>query len=329
VIGLWLALANSPAYAEDPPPTRAELEEQLDQTRAELAELRARVEALDTPSVPETPDVAASPEAPEDPPPTPSIDPPTVSSIIDYTSNVTVEAGTPVADAISGQDVRVDGHVTGNATSFAGDVIVGDGGVIDGDATTFSGRVKVEPGGEIHGNRVAFSVDVPELGADLSPLARGPSFLDGFYRRLVLILSFAGAGVMTVGVFPKRIARVARGLEDRPVHSAFVGAFASGFVTLFSALLTVLTLGLGFPVALVLLGGLGVAWMLGFMGLCQAVGDHLPFEQKPHGRWVAFLVGVLLVTSIGSLPWLGWMVIGGSGLLGIGAALSTRFGAEI
>jgi hypothetical protein len=69
-----------------------------------------------------------------------------------------------------------------------------------------------------------------------------------------------------------------------------------------------------------------MAWLLGFVGLCQAVGDRLPVQERPHGRWIALLVGVLLMTFLGSLPWVGWVVVGGASLLGIGAALSTRFG---
>ena len=83
---------------------------------------------------------------------------------------------------------------------------------------------------------------------------------------------------------------------------------------------------LGLPMSFVLFGLLGIAWLLGFVALCQAVGDKLPFEQKPHGRWIAFLVGVLLVGFVGALPFVGWVTIVGISVIGIGAALSTKFG---
>jgi hypothetical protein len=37
---------------------------------------------------------------------------------------------------------------------------------------------------------------------------------------------------------------------------------------------------------------------------------------------------VVLVTSIGSLPWIGWLVLGAGGIVGIGAALATEPGGE-
>ena len=58
------------------------------------------------------------------------------------------------------------------------------------------------------------------------------------------------------------------------------------------------------------------------------MGDRLPVESRPYGRWLAFLVGVVLLTFLGSLPWVGWLVIAGASVLGVGAAISSRFGAQ-
>lgn len=290
-----LTLLLSVALAADP-----ETEAELARTRAEVAELQAEIARLRSEG-----EAAAHAYAGQD-------------------GDVVIPAGTVADHAVSlAGDVRVDGHVTGNATSVAGDVIIGPTGVVDGDAVAIAGDVVVLPGGTLAGNRVGMEMDLPVL--DGRPAE--PGLFDRIYRRIVLILSFAGAGVLTVGVFPKRVAHVAAAVERRPAHSVFVGGLSTFFVALLSVLVTVLTLGLGFPVAVVLLGALGVAWLLGFMGLCQAVGDRLPFDKRPHGRWVAFLVGVLLVTSIASLPWVGSVVLVGVGLLGVGASLSTRYGA--
>lgn len=253
---------------------------------------------------------------------------PTGADYTSYAGDVVVPEGETAANAVSFQgDVRVDGHVTGSATAFAGDVVIGPRGVVDGDAASMAGDVVVEPGGQLQGNRVALGGGRRHRGGPPHHAPPPSGFLDGLSHRLVMILSFAGAGVLTVGIFPKRVGAVAATVERRPVHSAAVGAFATVFGVLASVLLTVVTLGIGLPIGLLVLGALGVAWLLGFMGLCQAVGDHLPFDRRPHGRWVAFLVGVLLVTSIASLPWVGEIVLVGVGLLGVGAALSSRFGA--
>jgi hypothetical protein len=271
---------------------------------------------------------------------------------------VRVELGDDVPEAVSiGDDVRVAGRVRGDAVSLGGDVIVASTGQVEGDAVALGGRVVVEVGGSVAGDRVtldfpiaAFAglgagettpegVEAPPPPVDEPPRAAGSVLFaahDLFHdvkRKVVWMLSFAGAGVLVVGLFPARVTRVARDLEDRPLRAAVVGTLASSFLALFAVLFTLLTLGLGLPVGALLLAILGVAWILGFVALCQAVGDRLPIEAKagsawPGGRWIAFLVGVLLLTFAGSLPWVGWMVLGAASVLGIGSTFATRFGGS-
>jgi len=249
---------------------------------------------------------------------------------------VHVEEGQTVDDVVAfGNDVIIHGHVLGSATSFGGDVLVEPPGIVDGDVLSVGGTIIVEEGAVVHGDRVDMDVPSAEgvpagpvgLGS-ISPAAGIESIFTTLYRRIVVLLSLAGAGVLVVGLFPNHIGRIASALEDRPIQSAFVGSFATGFVSLFAVLFALVTLFLGSPVSVVLLGLLGLAWLLGFVGLCQAIGDKLPFERKPHGRWVAFVVGVTLLTCLGSLPAVGWFVVFGASVIGIGAAISTRLGTR-
>lgn len=259
-----------------------------------------------------------------------------------FGSPVRVEAGQEVEEVVAfGDDVEVYGTVLGDATAFGGSVLVGPTGVIHGDVVTFGGDINVERGGVVQGGRVALGVpgvaiaampdDAPEsqaIGSVGALASDAQGLLSSIYRRLVLLLSFAGAGVLVVGLFPNRVTRIASTLEERPFRSAFVGAMATGFLALFSLVFAVITLGLGLPVSMMVVALLGLAWLMGFVGLCQAVGDRLPFEQKPHGRWLAFLVGTVLITCVGSLPLVGWLVVLAASTIGIGAALSSRFGGN-
>jgi cytoskeletal protein CcmA (bactofilin family) len=250
---------------------------------------------------------------------------------------VQIHEGQEVDEVVSfGNDVEVAGHVIGNAVSFGGDVAVTPTGRVDGDVVSFGGQIEVADGAHIGGNRVAMELPV---GLPVTPLEAedatagslhlatdARALLHTLYRRMVFLLSIAGAGVLVVGLFPTRVTRVAQDLETRPIRAAVVGTLATGFLALFAGLFAVVTLGLGLPVSVLLVGLLGLAWLLGFVGLCQAVGDRLPLQDRPHGRWIAFVIGVVLITFLGSLPWVGWMVVGGVSMLGIGSALTTRFG---
>lgn len=339
VVGWPLAFAT-PALAQDEAsaPSAEELRaarEELDAVREELSATRAALEADSERRRAEL--EALREELGRLAGRAPSEVRPTRGDRVGYGETVRVATGERVQEVVAfGNDVHVEGEVVGDATSFGGSVYVGEGGLIEGDAISFGGRVHVADGGVVEGGRIVMGVPgvstTPaeprvEAAGSIVGLA-GADLLGTVYRRLVLFLSFAGAGVLVVGLFPKRVSRIADALEESPIRSAAVGALGSGFLALFSLLFAIVTFGLGLPVSLVVWGMLGLAWLLGFVGLCQAVGDRLPFEQKPHGRWLAFLVGTMLVTCVGSLPWVGWLVVGGASMVGIGAALSSRFGGR-
>lgn len=315
----WLVflLLGGTARAEPaaaPDPARYEAME------AELHELRARLEAMEHD--------AASELSPGE---------------LVGAGRVEVPAGQVASEAVSlRDDVVVSGHVIGDAVSLMGDVIVRPGGRVDGDTVAIAGEVVVEPGGRVGGDRVALG-----LGGELSPAlaltgglddphhaagalalaGEATAWVQALYHRLVMWLTLAGAGVVTVGLFPERVARVAADVEDRPGRALTVGTLGAGFLSLFALLFAIVTVGLGSPLSVLVLLALGAAWLLGFVAFCQAVGDRLPFDHKAHGRWLAFLVGAGLVVFAGSLPWMGWFVMLAASLLGVGAALSTRLGS--
>ncbi|MEZ4236762.1 MAG: hypothetical protein R3F59_11525 [Myxococcota bacterium] len=325
----WAEPPEAPPVPEAQPDNEALLRE-IRALREEVAELRGALP-------PDAPDALDAPEPPDRP-----VAPDVVGGQrVGFGEPVYVAPDERVPEAVSfGEDVRVAGQVDGDAISFGGNVRIDGTGRVDGDAVSFGGVVDVADGGKLKGDRVAVgmpmstpAVEVEALPDD-EPAAVGNLRLTGdahqlmqsLYRRLIWMLSVAGAGVLVVGLFPTRVSRVASDIEARPLRAAVVGTLATGFVTVFAALFAVLTLGLGSPVSLLLLGVLGVAWLLGFVGLCQVVGDRLPLQDRPHGRWLAFLVGVLLLTFLTSLPWVGWLVVVSAGAIGIGSALSTRFG---
>lgn len=273
------------------------LRDELASMRAEIASQRAELERLRSPAV------------------VPASSGPRTA----YGGPALVPAGDTVDEVTAfGDDVHVQGRVIGDATSFGGDVIVEDGGSVDGDATSFGGEVQVEPGGVVNGDRVAFAEEPAAAGYSVW------STLDDLRRRAVLLLSFAGAGVLVVGLAPNRVARVAAAIDQHPLRSFLVGTGASALLVVTSLLFAVTIVGL--PVSFLLFAVLGLAWLMGFVGLCHAMGDRLPFAQKHHGRWVAFAIGSALVAFAGSLPWVGWIAVVAASMVGLGGSLRSRFG---
>jgi len=327
---LLLVGLHGPALAhDDPDAARRELEE----VRAELVELQ---QALDAAQVRREAEVErlraevqrlerrlAHANAPR----------------VGYGEPVVVPADAVAREAVAfGEDVEVLGLVEGDATSFGGDVRVQEGGVVRGNAISLGGEVEVAEGGRVEGVTISLPLSGPgvasapsarpvDAAGSIGPVAGLPS-LERLTRRLVGLLTFAGLGVLVVGLFPHRVTRIAAAVEEAPVRSMALGVVGASFLLLFSILVAVFTLGLGLPVSFAIWALLAVAWLFGFVGICQAVGDRLPFEHAPNGRWVAFLVGVLLVGLVGSLPVVGVLVVAGASALAVGAALSTRLGGR-
>lgn len=251
---------------------------------------------------------------------------------------VAIHQGLEADNAVAiGHDIAIDGRVLGDAVAIGGTVRIGPSGAVDGDAVSVGGRIEVSPGGTIGGKRLEFAPGLSGLDGDvlvgnLAPPALFPTpqvmsdLVHATVRRLIGLLLAAGVGLLVLGVFPRRVRRVARDIEDRPVRSAVIGTLASGFLLVFSTLFTLVTLGLGSPVAAVLVAVLVAAWLLGFVALCQAVGDRFPLFDATAGRGATFLIGVTLVTLLASLPWVGWLVGVSASFLGIGSALSSGFG---
>lgn len=246
------------------------------------------------------------------------------------------------ADNLGGP-IRVHGVVLGDARAIGGDIRIFDGGAVHGSASTVGGDIRVDPGGKLAGaaNVVGGKVIVKpggKLGAPVGALETGaalaalPStnpwgqavwdFLGGLYQRLIFLLAFAGAGVLVIALMPHRIHRIASQLAARPFLSGFVGVVG----TLLAGVATVLLL----PTLIgpfLLLSALGIAWMMGFVALCQVVGDRLSLSDRPAGRWIAFLVGSVILSFLGALPWVGVLVVLAASLLGIGAVITSRYGA--
>ena len=228
-----------------------------------------------------------------------------------------------------GQDVEILGQVEGDVVCFGGNVRIAPGGNVGGSAVSFGGRVHIEDGGEVIGNRVTLAGSRDRFLTYFDPSSLSISWPQ-IQWRLVLLLSAAGAGMLLVGLFPNRVGRIARDIEGQPqraVGLGIIGATVSVLVVGFSVLFTALTLGLGLPVSALLLCGLGIAWLFGFVGLCQAVGDRLPFQLGPQGRWLGFLAGILLISLFAAIPWVGGVVIVLASCIGVGASVTTRFGS--
>jgi hypothetical protein len=81
--------------------------------------------------------------------------------------------------------------------------------------------------------------------------------------------------------------------------------------------------GIGLPFSLLLLALLAAAWLLGLVGLCQAVGGRLVKSRER--SWVVFLAGAALIGALTTIPYMGPVLFVLLGFPAIGAAFTAQF----
>jgi hypothetical protein len=257
-----------------------------------------------------------------------------------FGNGVLVAEGETTEQAVSfGGPVIVNGKVLGDAVAFGGDVEVHATGSVQGNAVSFGGHVLVEPGATISGDRVAFSGNGASdeaapvagekpafTGSILPSLHWAGSWVRDQVRRLVVLLSLAGAGVLVMGLFPDRIRSVSSSLEHHPIRHSFAGGLLFFAATLAIVLFSLTIIGI--PVAAAVVVVLAVAWLLGFVALCQTAGDLLPWPPRAHGRLAAFLAGIAILGTIGMVPYVGKVLLVLTLFPCLGAAIATRFGGK-
>jgi hypothetical protein len=239
-----------------------------------------------------------------------------------------VRADERVEDAVSfGGPLRVLGSVRGNAVAMGSDVIVLSGGQVEGDAISFGGVVRVEPGGEVEGDQLTFDSASLVGGSLGESVATGLfSRVEDLARKIALLFSFAGVGVLVAGIWPSHVSHVSATLRSHPFWYGLAGAILSATLTAGSLLLAVTIIGL--PFALLILAILALGWLFGVVAFCQGLGERFPSLLRGQSGWGAFLIGAALLTAVSLLPWVGPVVLLLVGFPAVGAALVTRLGTR-
>lgn len=271
----------------------------------------------------------------------------------------TVETG-PEAELrgnarLAGGSVRVEGPVQGALIVTAGDVtldapIAGDvwiaaNTVSFGDRASIGGRLHYTasapaeiPESVIPASRVSYSE--PDTDT-VSEAARhwedgmpkiGPT---AFFASALTVLAFLMLlGLLFLALMPRQVEALRGAAAARPGMTVLFGVL--GLSGLFGLIpVAVLTI-IGIPlVPFILLGGL-LVWTLGYLlgayTLAVRVLDAFRPEAEAPGlgiRLLALFIGILIITLLNFVPFLGWMLNFLIMLLGVGAITAAITGAML
>ncbi len=239
------------------------------------------------------------------------------------TGELLVPEGATVGTAvIFNGDAMIDGTATESVVVFNGDVEIT--GTVGDDVVAFNGRVIVRSGAEVDGDIASRQHPQIEEGASVRGEIKGISGrfdLEGLgwvgryvwwfgytistlILGLVLLLFLPGVDAPLADAFRRRM-------------GASFGFGAAIFFLLPIAAVLLLVVVIAIPLGLFLLLALALLYTLGYVAGAHVLGRRL--VNPPGSRYVAFLVGWLILRGIGLIPFLGGLVWVVASIAGLGA----------
>jgi hypothetical protein len=238
----------------------------------------------------------------------------TVGTAVIFNGDAIIEGTATESVVVFNGDVEISGTVGDDVVAFNGHVIVRSGAEVDGDIASRQ-PAQIEDGatvrGQVKGITRRFDLEglgwvgryVWWFGYTISTLVLG----------LVLLLFAPGLDPSLTDVFRRRMG----------------GSFGFGaaiFFLLPIAAVLLLVVVVAIPLGVFLLLALALLYTLGYVAGAHVLGRRL--VNPPGSRFVAFLVGWLILRGIGLIPFLGGLVWVLASIAGLGALVIAARGSK-
>jgi len=244
--------------------------------------------------------------------------------VASYGGNVTVSSSGRVDGAVNsyGGRVEVAGVVYGDVTSYGGGIVLDQSAQVNGDVKSYGGGVIKSPGAQVQGNIERN----PGPGFSLSNLLFWGPF--GFSFPVVWLVVWMLIAAALAHWAPQRTLRVGEVMFNSLPRSLVVGALSWVLGLILAVILAFTIVGIPLTIAIMLvliagavMGNVAIGWVVG-----RAVLQRI--SQRNHSPVMDALVGVAILAIIESIPLVGSLLSVVVALLGVGAALLSRFGAR-
>lgn len=266
--------------------------------------------------------------------------------------NATLEPGSRVERdvIVLGGNLLAQGAIGGNVNVIGGLVTLENGAVVEGDVNTLSGQLLQDEGASVEGDvndnltlpfffGAPAHIQIPGFNGELPLMFSTTNRMDLGLGLLGGILWWLGRSfiwailALLVGLFiPRNAERAASAATAKPVVAGGLGCMTVLVAPAFLILLFITICGIPFSLLGMFL--LLAAWAFGIIALGLETGKRLADLLKqdwamPVSAMVGTFVLTLLINGLGALiPCIGWIVPAIVGMVGLGAALVTRFGAQ-
>lgn len=255
-----------------------------------------------------------------------------------FASTIVVDGNEVVCSDVTsfGGTVVIRGKVLGNLVTFGGNVVID--GTVDGDVTLYGSKVVLQQGALVNGNVHLcggrwFEGENSQLHGSVFGCSESiVSFLandEGPRIRFWSILTWIALGILLALLLPEHVMLVGTTARIKTRRSLVLGLLS---VLLAPAVLVVLiALIISIPLAIIVVVGFIAAWALGTVAIGWLIGNYMLRSLAPqqNKRLLQVIVGLTVVILAGSLPYIGWLISIGVGLVGLGAVFLSRFGTRL
>lgn len=249
-------------------------------------------------------------------------------SIVRIGSDVTIEAGQKVRNVVViGGQITISGGVDNDVVAVGGSVVLTKTAVVKGNILSLGGIIVSAKDSQIGGTMTEInSSNIFEtLTTALSAEWEGWSWIFAVIS-LSFFLVILVLALLIVALLPKPVRTIAEAISENTFKVALCGLLGLVLIAPLALLLTISVVGIALIPLEVIVVVCSV--LLGFIAVGQLVGKKVLglFHIRNSSMLRETFWGLITLWLIGWIPYIGWMVKAVAIVIGLGAALITRFG---
>jgi hypothetical protein len=247
----------------------------------------------------------------------------TASGAMTFGTDVTIVGELNGDVLLVGGTLYVAGRVEEDIVSIGGDVTLAAGAVIGGSVTMVGGTLVQRDGSTVFGEVRDSRYWERQVQRDIRTLWERT-----WAHFLITWISLTVFGYLTLHFFRRPLRRMRDTVSSR--FGVSIGIGIAGAVVCGPLIALLAVTGVGIPIIYPLVVVYVAAGFLGLVALTLLVERLLSraFRLSETEGGLLFLFAALVIAAIRAIPYLGPIVLGVAALLGIGAALVTRFGSR-
>ena len=251
------------------------------------------------------------------------------TNLIRLGGSVTVAEKQVVENAIAiggSAIVQPNGRVTKTAIAIGGDVILNKGARVDGDAYAIEGKVVQTEGATIGGSNGTFN-DQSD-GQGMMGMHRDRDSFFPMYLVHTSLRIFSGmvgfiVGIILLRTAPSFLPNLAATVRQYLGQSALWGM---GAIVIFIALNIFLAITLiGIPLIPLISVIFALTSLVGSLGISLLIGQQVVKNDRQSNVY-RLLIGLLIVTVLALIPFVGGIVVFVVSVVGLGSLLIWKFG---